>query len=300
MSASAREMEYINYNNHVMRILCAQFAIDPIEIGLDYLVSASGRAPMQQANNEYKITYSRERGLYPILMFFEDLMNSDIFPAIDKELAKKYRFSFTGYTDETPQTEISQMQAEMSVWKTMNDLLVQSQKSKLDTPAANLPLNQAFWAVVEKNYTKGEIREIFFGDKGAKERRELQYFPADPAFMTWQQNLLAIDNAKVQRKQIDEQQQAQQQQLQQQAQQEQQQKELDNNHAEAKHGRDKDKHDMEMEKLHAEAAANATHAVSKSDALKDSAKQFGASKASNIGGKVMANPLNHMGENDQE
>ena len=147
MSASAREMEYINFNNHLMRIICAQFQIDPIEIGLDYLVSANGRSPAQQANNEYKIAYSRERGLYPILMFLEDLINCDIMPAIDPMFSGKYKFIFTGYTDETPQTEIAQMQAEMTVWKTMNDLLVQAQKEKIDSPAADLPLNQAFWAL---------------------------------------------------------------------------------------------------------------------------------------------------------
>lgn len=287
MSGSAKEMEYINFNNHLMRILCAQFQIDPVEIGLDYLVSANGKSPAQQSNNEYKIAYSRERGLYPILMFVEDLVNGEILPAIDKELANKYRFVFTGYTDETPQTEIAQMQAEMTVWKSMNDLLQQSQKEKLKTPAADLPLNQAFWALVEKNYTKGEIREFFFGDKGAAQRRELQYIPGDPAFMSWQQTILAIDNAKKQEAamaaqgQSEAQQQAMDMKL----------KEQEHGHKEAAHNRDQEKHEMEMEQLKAQAAADAV-AHGSGNPLQDSAKQFGASKASNVGGKVIANPLN--------
>lgn len=288
MSGSSKEMEYINFNNHLMRIICAQFAIDPIEIGLDYLVSGTGRAPMQQANNEYKIAYSRERGLYPILMFVEDLINSELLPAIDVDLAKKYRFVFTGYTDETPQSEIAQMQAEMSVFKSMNDLLVQSQKQKIDTPAADLPLNQAFWAIVEKNYTRGEIREIFFKDKGASQRRELQYIPGDPAFMSWQQTVLAIDQSKEQKKMAAQQQEAQQAELQQQ----QQEKEMKQKHAEAAHNREEEKHSMEIEQMKAEAAANATKAGS----LKDSAHAFGASKAMNIGGTMVANPINKLQE----
>jgi hypothetical protein len=297
MSASAKEMEYINFNNHLMRIICAQFQIDPVEIGLDYLVSATGRSPMQQSNNEYKISYSRERGLGPILMFFEDLINGEIVPAIDKNLAAKYKFNFTGFTDETPQTEIAQMQAEMTVYKSMNDLLTQAQRSKIKTPAGDLPMNQAFWVLVEKNMTKGEIRETFFGDKGASERRELAYFPADPLFLTWQQNLLAIDNAKVQRKQMADQASQQNQATQAESEAEAKQKELDNKHAESKHGREGEKHDMEMEKLHAEAAANAVAAGGSGNALQDSAKQFGASKATNAGGTVLANPLN---KSDQE
>lgn len=289
MSGSAKEMEYINFNNHLMRIVCAQFQIDPVELGLDYLVSANGKSPAQQSNNEYKIAYSRERGLYPILMFVEDFINSDLIPSIEQSLADKYRFVFTGYTDETPQTEIAQMQAEMTVWKSMNDLLMQSQQGKLKTPAADLPMNQAFWALVEKNYTRGEIREIFFQDKGASSRRELQYIPGDPAFMSWQQTILAIDNAKKQEAAMA----AQQAPEQQKHEAEMKAAEQAHGHAEAEHGRNQEKHEMEMEQLKAQAAADAVH---HGNPLKDSAKQFGASGASNVGGTPVANPINKLGE----
>lgn len=291
MSANAREMEYINFNNHLMRILCAQFQIDPMELGLDYLISGTGRAPMQQANNEYKIVYSRERGLVPMLMFFEDLINCDIIPAIDKDLGHKYKFVFTGMTDETPQTEIAQMQAEMTVWKTMNDLLQQSQKDKIDEKVADLPLNQAFWALAEKNMTRGEIREKFFGDKGASQRRELQYIPGDQAFLAWQQLLVTMDQVKAQAAQAEQQMAAQQSEAQLKMDQEAQK----HKHAEAKHGRDEEKHKMEMEQAHAQAASDA---VQTGNPLRDTAKEFGATKASNIGGQVMGNPINKIGDGE--
>lgn len=292
MSGSAKEMEYINFNNHLMRIICAQFQIDPMELGLDYLISGTGKAPSQQANNEYKIAYSRERGLKPLLMCIEDMINNDIMPAIEKGFQEKYRFIFTGLTDETPQTEIAQMQAEMTVWKSMNDLLTQAQKDKIKSPAADLPMNQAFWALVEKNYTRGEIREIFFGDKGATQRRELQYIPGDPTFMAWQQTLLAIDNAKDQKDQMAQQQQAQQQQAQQQA----EQQGMQNKHAEAKHSRDEEKHKLEVEQMKSDASANA---VKQGNPLRDSAKEFGATKANHLGGTTSANPINALDLNEK-
>jgi len=286
MSANAKEMEYLNYNNHLMRILCSQFQIDPVELGLDYLISATGRgSPMQQSNNEYKITYSRERGLVPLLMFVEDLINCDVLPAIDKSLAGKYKFVFTGMTEETPQTEIAQMQAEMTVWKSMNDLLQQAQKDKIGEAAADLPLNQAFWALVEKNYTRGEIREFFFGDKGASTKRELQYIPGDQSFMAWQQMLAALEAAEEQKKQMAQQQDA----ATQEAQMKMAQEKQKHDHAEAAHGRDKEKHNLEMEQIKAKAASDAVQS-----GLKGTAKQFGASKAGNIGGQVTANPINKL------
>ncbi len=288
MSANAKEMEYINFNNHLLRIICSQFQIDPMELGLDYLISGTGKAPMQQANNEYKIAYSRERGLYPMLQSVEDMMNSDIIPSLDKSLAERYKFVFTGFTDETAQTEIAQMQAEMTVWKSMNDLLIQSQKEKIKLPIADLPLNQAFWALVEKNMTRGEIREMFLGDKDASKRKELQYIPGDQAFLAWQQSLLAIEGTKDQKAQMQAQQEAQMTE----AQQKQQEADLKNKHAEAKHGREEEKHAAEMEQVKSDAAANAVRQGN----LRDNAKTFHATGANNIGGKVMANPINKLEE----
>jgi len=288
ISASAKEMEYINFNNHLMRILCTQFQIDPMELGLDYLVSGNGKGNMQAASSEYKVNFSRERGLLPILTFIEDLINCDIVPAIDKEMSAKYRFIFTGYTDETPQTEIAQLQAEISVYKSMNDVLRQAQKDPLKHKIADLPLSAGFWALVEKNYTRGEIREMFLGDTGASQRKELQYIPGDPSFAAWQQFLASIVNMKEQKQQMAAQQDAQAQQ----AQQEQAKAEQEARHAEEAHGRDKEKHEMEMEQLKANHAHNAVKAAS----LRDSAKEFGATKANHIGGQTLANPINKLGE----
>lgn len=288
ISASAKEMEYINFNNHLMRILCTQFQIDPLELGLDYLVSGNGRTNTQAASSEYKINFSRERGLLPLLTFIEDLINSDILPVISKEMAEKYRFTFTGYTDETPQTEIAQLQAEISVYKSMNDVLRQAQKDPMKHKIADLPLAAGFWALVEKNYTRGEIREMFLGDKGATDRKELQYIPGDPGFAAWQQFLASLASMKDQKKQMAAQQDAQGQQAQVEA----AQAEQENRHAEAGHDRDKEKHEIEMEQLHANAAGG----VAKAASLQDTAKQFGATKANYIGGTAVANPINKLGK----
>lgn len=287
ISASAREMEYINFNNHLMRILCTQFQIDPMELGLDFLVSGNGKTSMQAASSEYKVNYSRERGLLPLLTFIEDMVNCDILPALDKNLAAKYKFTFTGYTDETPQTEIAQLQAEVSVYKSMNDVLRQAQKDPIKHKIADLPLSAAFWTLVEKNYTRGEIREMFLGDAGASQRKELQYIPGDPSFAAWQQFLASLVNVKDQKKQAATQQDAESQQ----AQMEQQSAEQEHRHAEAGHDREKEKHEMEMEQLKANAAHNVVQA-----SLQDSAKQFGATKANHIGGTTVANPINKISE----
>lgn len=278
LAGSAKEMEYLQYNNHVIRALCTQFSIDPMEIGLDYLLSSAGKASSNPESNESKINYSRERGLYPILMFFEDMMNCQILPALDEELAKKYHFQFVGYTDETPQTNVALLQAEMTVHSTMNDLLTAAGKEQMTQDGCDLPLQEAFWNLIEKNYTRGEIREKFFGDKGASQRRELQYIPADQAFLAWQQMLMTIDRTKIQ----DQQQQQQMEQEAQQAEHEKQQNEQANK-------REQEQHDLAVE----EAQARHAHGAVNHESLKDVAKTVGlGSKSLNVGGKQTANPIN--------
>jgi hypothetical protein len=210
-------------------------------------------------------------------MMFEDMVNSSILPAIDPELAKKYEFKFTGIDEESAQTNVALQQAQMTVFATMNDLLRGEGKEPIKHVVADLPLNQTFWALVEKNMTRGEIRAAFFGDKAASSKRELAYLPADPAFLGWQQLLLTIDRS---RKQDD----MAKQQMQQQAEQAQHQQEME----QAQHQRDQEMHDLQVDD-HKNRQAHA--AVNPS--LKDTAKQFGAgSKPLSIEGQSAANPIN--------
>jgi hypothetical protein len=283
MAGGSKDMEYLNYNMHLMRNICTQFQIDPTELGLDMLIT--GGKAMRAESNASKIEFSRERGLYPILMFIEDVINRDIIPAVDIEYSKKYKFQFEGYTDETPQTEVALLQAEMTVNKTMNDLLTAARKETIKHPVGDLPMNQAFWALVNQNMTKGEIREEFFGDKDASKKKELQYIPQDPAFLNWQQMLLQLDQMKKQDQQMAEQNQAMQAQAQAEQQAAEHQKQLD----EATHGREQEKHDAEMAMIRGQAAHNA---AKHGQSVGEIAKATGNTSAANIKGTNVKNPLN--------
>ena len=284
MSGSAREMEYINFNSHVMRSICAQFQIDPIEVGLDYLTTANGRAASQaKESGQFKITYSRERGLLPILYFIEDMINQDVIPSLDKELAAKYKFKFVGYTDDTAQTDISLRQAQMTVFSSMNDLLKNEDRKPIDHPIADLPLNQAFWGLVDKMMTKGEQREVFLGDTGATARDELKYLPGDPMFLQFQ-NLLMTKQAQKEAKEQQQQQMAMQQQQ-----------------MEHEQGLQTQQADHDAEGRKQAAAESAVKAgQSPVQELQDTAKEFGATQAGNVGGTVMRNPINAAADAEKE
>jgi len=201
LAGTSRDMEYIQYTDHLIRTICAQAQIDPTEIGFEYLGRGTQQATLNSPNNEWKITASQERGLVPLLRFLEDLVNHDIMPEIDPSLAEEYLFKFIGLNSENRQQEITRMQAEMSVHASLNDLLHQVKKKPLDKDTCgDIPLNTLWWNVVKECLTVGEIREKFCGDEDASKRKELQYIPS-PMFMQWQQLLQAKTTQEAQMKQ---------------------------------------------------------------------------------------------------
>ena len=215
LAGTSRDMEYIQYTDHLIRTICAQAQIDPTEIGFEYLSRGTQQSTLNSPNNEWKLEASAERGLIPLLRFFEDLVNHDLLPEISPSLAEKYLFKFIGLQGETRQQEITRLQAEMSVHCTVNDLLRQVKKETLNKDVGgDLLLNGVWWSMIKECLTIGEIREKFFGDKEASKRPELAYIPSQ-MFLAWNQQLQAQQ----------QQQQAQQQQAEQ-AQQEQQQNKM--------------------------------------------------------------------------
>jgi hypothetical protein len=204
--------------------------------------------------------------------------------AYDKEIAEKYRFKFVGFEDDTAQQDVALRQAQSTTFASMNYLLGTDNREKINHPIADIPLNQSFWALCNQMMTKGEIRETFLGDKGASKRPELQYISGDPAFMSWQQMLLSVGAQKKQMAQQDEQAKAQQ-----------EQQEHDKQLQLQQEGREQEQHDLQVDQ-HKDQQASSV--VNYSQQLHDTAKQFGATSASHIGGKVLKNPLNQFSDEE--
>ncbi len=206
LAGSQRDMEYIQYTDHLIRTICAQAQIDPTEIGFEYLSRGTQQSTLNSPNNEWKLEASAERGLIPLLRFFEDIVNHDLMPEMSPKLSDKYLFKFIGLQGETKQQEITRLQAEMSVHSTMNDLLRQVKKEPLlKDVGGDLPLNQLWWGMIKECMTVGEIRKYFFGDEKAMESEELRYIPSQ-LFIAWQGQLQAKSQTQAQMKQQSDQQ----------------------------------------------------------------------------------------------
>lgn len=94
MQKSNNDMEFSKWQEYLIRLSCAMYKIDSSEIGF-YLSQGSGGGggTTYENSQEYKLEYSKDKGLYPLLRFIGSLLNRMIvYPLSDN----KYEFEFTG------------------------------------------------------------------------------------------------------------------------------------------------------------------------------------------------------------
>lgn len=87
---SNQDMEFSNWLDYLAKVIFAIFKIDGKEVG--YNVGAEGSVTYESSVQE-KLTYSKEKGLIPLLKFIEMQINKYIVYPLSK---KKYKFQFTG------------------------------------------------------------------------------------------------------------------------------------------------------------------------------------------------------------
>lgn len=188
LSANNREMEYSNYIDHIIRILCSLFQISPLEIGMDYLTRGSGAGGLGESDNEWKIEDSQDRGLRPLLVWLESIINSDILPYAYPELADKYKFCFVGLDAESKEQELERQEKELKLHTSIDDIRKEIDKDPI--LAGKVILNADYIAFLFRTHTVGEIREMLLGYPEDSKNPLFDYI-ADGPFLDNKQMLMA-------------------------------------------------------------------------------------------------------------
>lgn len=180
LSASNRDMEYKEYVDHIIRTLCALFAISPIEIGFDYLTKGPSQGGIGTEDNDSKLQQSQVRGLAPLLSWIESIINEDILPNLDEELSEKYKFEFVGLESESKMEELARQEQEATVRATMNEI---REESGLDPVLAGEVVSNPLWIqLLMQTHTIGQIREYLFGYSGDSDNPKYDYIESPSWF----------------------------------------------------------------------------------------------------------------------
>jgi len=121
-----------------------------------------------ESNTEFKLEAARDVGIRPLVSFLEAVINDDIMPLIDRELAKKCRLVLWGLDAQTTDQEDAELTRAISLDGSLNDVLTKKEKQTLPRElGAGVPLNPQWHQLMQSYVPVGLIREKLLGDQGA-------------------------------------------------------------------------------------------------------------------------------------
>ena len=112
------DIEFQGWMNYLIKLICAIYQIDPIEIGYGMMEEGGGGGGLNGDNSTEKITLSRDKGLYPLMKWFEHFINTKIIDPIDPDFVIK----FTGLTGEGASEALDRQERESKFKKTVNEI----------------------------------------------------------------------------------------------------------------------------------------------------------------------------------
>lgn len=129
VSQSNREMEFEKWMNYLINICCAVYQIDPAEVNFPNNGGVGGKSSSLIDNGTSdKIKNSKDKGLRPLLVFIQDLINKYII----SQFTDDFVFVFSGL-DEKSDKEISELDsAAVKTYKTVNEIRAEHNKEPIN------------------------------------------------------------------------------------------------------------------------------------------------------------------------
>lgn len=94
MQMSNQDMQFSNWQEYLIKLGCAQYKIDPSEIG--FPMGGSSNTAQFETDRKYKLEYSQEKGLLPLLKHIQRKLNRSLI----SQLSNGFEFVFTGLENE--------------------------------------------------------------------------------------------------------------------------------------------------------------------------------------------------------
>lgn len=176
LTKSNRDMEYVHWQEYLIKIHSALFLIDPSELGFDISKSSESK-PLFENNNMSRVKYSKDKGLVPLLRNVAKTINKHIIWRIND----KYEFVFVGDSAITEEEALERAIKEVTNFKQVDEIRAKFDLKPLgDDLGGNLILNPTWMSwynnkmLSEQNQQQGMMEgEEDFGDE------EEQYDPLD-------------------------------------------------------------------------------------------------------------------------
>ena len=112
-----RDMEYSAWTEYLIKLACAIYNIDPIEIGWD-ISRGQNAGGLNEANQADRLQHSKDKGLYPLLKFIQRKINKYIVEQINPD----FEFVFMGLNGMTISEELDLDIKKIQNFQTLNEI----------------------------------------------------------------------------------------------------------------------------------------------------------------------------------
>lgn len=118
VSQSNRDMEYSQWVNYLINIVCAVYQIDPAEVNFSNNGGAAAQSSVFETSQEQKLKNSKDKGLKPLLRFIETIINKYVV----SKFSQDYVFAFTGLDDKSEEEKAELDSKQVKTWRTVNEI----------------------------------------------------------------------------------------------------------------------------------------------------------------------------------
>ena len=161
VSQSNREMEFNQWINYLINIVCAVYAIDPAEINFSNNGGATSQSSVFETSQEQKLKNSKDKGLKPLLRFIEATINKNIISRFSKD----YVFSFTGLDEHSEEEKADLDSKQVKVWKTINEIRKEHGEEPIEH--GDIILDSSFINYIQNKENQEQMAQQ--GDMGAEQ-----------------------------------------------------------------------------------------------------------------------------------
>lgn len=138
LQQSNRDMEYNAWMDFLIKVAAAIYEMDSMEINFRY--GDAGAKPMFESANASKLSASKDKGLKPLLVTFEDSFNRHLVYPLDED----FEFEFTGLDANTPAEEADLNTKLVKSTKTIDELRALDGDPPLPGGLGNIILDPTF------------------------------------------------------------------------------------------------------------------------------------------------------------
>lgn len=146
------EMEYGNWLEYLIKIICGVFLIDPAEVNFD-MHGGVQQTPLFESSQEWKLKASRDRGLKPLLKFIAKMVNDNVIQKIDDNFV----FDFVGLDELTEQEKHELRKEQVASYMTLNE--IRRAEDLPDTEGGDKVLNPTYLQALQLDQQAKQAEE---------------------------------------------------------------------------------------------------------------------------------------------